>query len=160
MDARTLCNWTFCTWENLHISDPSQWHRIETVEKLKAISMGYPSLVHFENVNICHRLSSCMCKIESDKKPTHGEGLFVSDVSNLTLHRIKNIRISYSANQVLQWWQYSLHNPLCEDVEKVLNPPNDAKNVFFWSFINVSLRWLITQIEDSFTMQLCFWSDR
>ena len=38
---------------------------------------------------------------------------------HFSLHRIKNIRFSCSANQVLQWWQYSLHNRLCEDVEKV-----------------------------------------
>ena len=73
---------------------------------------------------------------------------------HFSLHRIKNIRFSCSANQVLQWWQYSLHNRLCGDVPQ--SPQRCQKCVFFWSFINVSLRWLITQIEDSYTIvQLC-----
>ena len=55
------------------------------------------------------------------------------------LHRIENIRLSYSTNQVLQ----CLHN-------RPQFSQQCQKCVFFWSFI----KWILAVIEDS--TQLCF----
>ena len=88
------------------------------------------------------------------------ENVFLIPHSETDSRQLQNWeQCSFSLFFTFPWWQYSLHNHLCRDVPQ--STRRCQKCVFFWSFINVSLRWLITQLEDSYTIvHLCFWSDR
>ena len=95
----------------------------------------YPTCVSSKLCEFILHFPCALCKIESDTKPNTRRRSHMFQTYHLSLHRIENIRFSYSTNQVLQ----CLHNRLCGDAPQ--SSRRCQKCDFFWSFINGSLRW-------------------